>query len=77
MNNIAKFRVARKLSQIELAGRIGVTVSTLDGIESGKKVSLKNALKLATFFKQDLNDLFSPADLLCSATFKDHMEDTR
>ncbi|MGX7024501.1 helix-turn-helix transcriptional regulator [Vagococcus hydrophili] len=59
MNRIKKFRTEKKISQLELAKRVGVARQTINLIENGKyNPSLDLCIKLAKELESDLNSLF-------------------
>ncbi|TDF38462.1 transcriptional regulator [Alteromonadaceae bacterium M269] len=59
-NRIRVFRAEHKLSQSELAEKIGVSRKTISTIEVGKFVpSTVIALKLAELFEVPVEDIFS------------------
>ncbi|HCM90325.1 MULTISPECIES: helix-turn-helix transcriptional regulator [Vagococcus] len=59
MNRVKKFRTEKKLSQLELAKRVGVARQTINLIENGKyNPSLDLCIKLAKELDTDLNSLF-------------------
>lgn len=59
-NRIRVFRAEHRLSQSELAEKIGVTRKTISTIEVGRFVpSTVIALKIATFFKVPVEEIFS------------------
>lgn len=59
MNRIKKFRTDKKISQLELARRVGVARQTINLIENGKyNPSLDLCIKLAKELETDLNSLF-------------------
>lgn len=59
MNRIKKFRTDKKISQLELAKRVGVARQTINLIENGKyNPSLDLCIKLAKELETDLNSLF-------------------
>ena len=59
-NRIRVFRAEHRLSQSELAEKIGVTRKTISTIEVGRFVpSTIIALKIAKFFKVPVEDIFS------------------
>ena len=58
-NRLREFRARYKMTQEELARRVGVTRQTIIAIESGKYLpSLKLAFKLAKAFNVKIEDLF-------------------
>ncbi|MCK5041501.1 MAG: helix-turn-helix transcriptional regulator [Sphingomonadales bacterium] len=62
-NRIRVFRAEHRLSQSELAEKIGVTRKTISTIEVGRFVpSTIIALKIARFFKAPVEEIFSLND---------------
>jgi len=58
-NRLREFRARYRMTQEELARRVGVTRQTIIAIESGKYLpSLKLAFKLAKAFNVKIEDLF-------------------
>ena len=58
-NEVHKYRKSLKLTQEELAIKVGVTRQTIISIEQGKYVaSLQLALKIAQVFNVKVEDLF-------------------
>jgi transcriptional regulator with XRE-family HTH domain len=47
-------RIARKLSQVELAGKIGTTKQYIYGIEAGKTLSIAQLEKICSILNFDL-----------------------
>lgn len=59
-NEVHKFRKSLKLTQEELAAKVGVTRQTIISIEQGKYVaSLPLALKIAQVFGVSVEDVFN------------------
>ena len=59
-NKVYEFRVLARLSQQELAEKVGVSKQTIFVMEKGKYFpTLLLAFRIATFFKVDLTDIFS------------------
>ncbi|KST98364.1 helix-turn-helix transcriptional regulator [Lactococcus lactis] len=59
-NKVYEFRVLARLSQKELADKIGVSKQTIFVMEKGKYIlTLLLAFRIATFFKVDITDIFS------------------
>ncbi|MGY0694571.1 helix-turn-helix transcriptional regulator [Virgibacillus sp. FSP13] len=59
MNRVKEYRVQRKITQIELAKRVGVARQTINLIENNKyNPSLSLCISLAKQLKTDLNALF-------------------
>ena len=59
-NEIRKMRMARNITQEELADRVGVSRQTIVAIEKGNYTpSLALAMTLAKFFKVSVEELFS------------------
>ena len=58
-NTIRVERAKRRMSQSELAQKVGMTSQGICLIENGKADSkVRNALKLAKFFKMEVAELF-------------------
>ncbi len=58
-NEVYKYRKGLKITQEELAKRVGVTRQTIISIEQGKYIaSLPLALKIARVFNVSVEDLF-------------------
>lgn len=58
-NNIRVERAVLRMTQQQLAERIGVTRQTINAIESGKYVpSTVIALKMSAVFGKSVNDIF-------------------
>lgn len=58
-NNIRVERAALRMTQQQLAERIGVARQTINAIEAGKYVpSTVLALKMAAVFDKSVNDIF-------------------
>lgn len=58
-NNVLKLRKEMKLTQEDLAKKVGVTRQTIISIEQGKYVaSLPLALKMAVLFDVPVEDIF-------------------
>lgn len=58
-NNIRVERAIQRMTQQQLAERIGVTRQTINAIEAGKYVpSTVLALKMAAVFGKSVNDVF-------------------
>ena len=58
-NRLREFRARYRMTQEELARRVGVTRQTIIAIENGKYLpSLKLAFKLAKAFNVKIEDLF-------------------
>lgn len=58
-NNVLKLRKEMKLTQEDLAKKVGVTRQTIISIEQGKYVaSLPLALKMAVLFDVSVEDIF-------------------
>ena len=58
-NRLREFRARYRMTQEELARRVGVTRQTIIAIENGKYLpSLKLAFKLAKAFNVRIEDLF-------------------
>lgn len=58
-NTIRIERAKRRMSQSELAEKVGMTTQGICLIENGKAdPKVKNALKLAKFFKMEVAELF-------------------
>ncbi|MGF7193455.1 putative transcriptional regulator [Staphylococcus pasteuri] len=59
MNRVKKYRAHQKMSQLELARRIGVSRQTINMIENDKyNPSLKLCINIAKTLSVTLNDLF-------------------
>ena len=59
-NSIKLERVLRKVSQQELAEKVGVSRQTIYAIENGKFIpSTELALRISAFFGKTVNELFS------------------
>ncbi|MDQ0150350.1 helix-turn-helix transcriptional regulator [Eubacterium multiforme] len=59
MNNIKKYRTLSKISQLELAKKVGVARQTINLIENQKyNPSLDLCIKIAKALGTDLNTLF-------------------
>ncbi len=59
-NEVHKFRKSSKLTQEELAVKVGVTRQTIISIEQGKYIaSLPLALKIAATFGVSVEEVFS------------------
>ena len=58
-NNIRVERAVLRMTQQQLAGRIGVTRQTINAIEAGKYIpSTVIALKMSAVFGKSVNDIF-------------------
>jgi DNA-binding XRE family transcriptional regulator len=61
MDNLVKFREEARLTQKQLAYKIGISESYYCLLEKGKRrMSLELALKIATVLKKTPNDIFLP-----------------
>ena len=59
-NKVYEFRVLARLSQQELADKIGVSKQTIFVMEKGNYIpTLLLAFRIATFFSVDITDIFS------------------
>ena len=59
-SRLLEFRAEARLTQEELAERVGVTRATINAIEKGDyNPSLELAFRLAIFFKTEVEVLFS------------------
>ena len=60
-NILQELRISRGVSREDLAEVAGLTVDTIDAIESGKEimVSIKAIGKIADFFKLQPSDIFT------------------
>jgi putative transcriptional regulator len=59
-NNVLALRKNKKITQQDLADAVGVTRQTIIAIEKGNYVpSVLLALKIAQFFKQSFEDVFT------------------
>jgi putative transcriptional regulator len=60
LNEVQKFRKGLKITQEELAKKVGVTRQTIISIEQGKYIaSLSLALKIANVFDAKVEDIFT------------------
>ncbi len=60
LNEIQKFRKGLKITQEELAKKVGVTRQTIISIEQGRYIaSLSLALKIANVFGVTVEDIFT------------------
>jgi putative transcriptional regulator len=60
-NRLRVFRAEFRLSQTDLAKRVGVARQTVHAIETGKFApSLTLAFKIASLFGANINDVFAP-----------------
>ena len=60
LNEVQKFRKGLKITQEELAKKVGVTRQTIISIEQGKYIaSLSLALKIAKVFDTTVEDIFT------------------
>ncbi len=60
INNVHKYRKIKKLTQEELALKVGVTRQTIISIEQGKYIaSLPLALKIAKIFDVRVEEIFA------------------
>jgi putative transcriptional regulator len=60
-NRLRVFRAEFRLSQTDLAERLGVARQTVHAIETGKFApSLTLAFKIASLFGANINDVFAP-----------------
>lgn len=58
-NRVQEFRKAARLSQEELAAKVGVTRQTITSLENGKyQASLLLAHKLARYFETAIEEMF-------------------
>lgn len=58
-NRIRELRKARKITQDELAGAVGVTRQTILSLENGKyNASLQLAHKISLYFGMTIEDIF-------------------
>ena len=58
-NEVYKYRKQRKMTQEDLAKRVGVTRQTIISIEQGKYIaSLPLALKIAKTFEMPVEEIF-------------------
>lgn len=58
-NEVYKFRKQRKMTQEDLAKKVGVTRQTIISIEQGKYIaSLPLALKIAKTFEMPVEEIF-------------------
>ncbi|EIK84022.1 putative transcriptional regulator [Gardnerella pickettii 00703Bmash] len=59
-NAISQLRKQHKITQEELANKVGVTRQTITSIETGKYIaSLPLAFKIAKFFDMNIEEIFS------------------
>lgn len=59
-NAISQLRKQHKITQEELANKVGVTRQTITSIETGKYIaSLPLAFKIAKFFDMSIEEIFS------------------
>lgn len=59
-NTIFRLRKQHKITQEELANKVGVTRQTINSIETGKYIaSLPLAFKIAKFFDMSIEEIFS------------------
>lgn len=62
-NKIAELRKEKKITQEELALKVGVTRQTITSIETGKYIaSLPLAFKIAKFFNMSIESIFIMED---------------
>lgn len=62
MNNLKEIRIKQKLTQQDLASKIGVTQRYIAFIEKGDRTpSLENACKMAFVLKASVEEIFLPA----------------
>ena len=62
-NRLRELRARYRLTQEELAKKVGVTRQTIIAIENGKYLpSLKLAFKLAKAFNMKIDDIFYPEE---------------
>jgi len=67
-NRLRELRARYRLTQEELAKKVGVTRQTIIAIENGKYLpSLKLAFKLAKAFNMKIDDIFYPEECEHSA----------
>lgn len=59
-------RAAAKLTQAELAGKMGVTQSTIARMESGRNISIKSITRYATAVGQPIRLEIFPAHPACT-----------
>jgi len=59
MNNLREIRIKKKLTQQDLASKIGVTQRYIAFIEKGDRTpSLENACKMAVVLKTSVEEIF-------------------
>lgn len=59
MNNVKEYREVKRLTQLELAKKVGVAGQTINLIENNKyNPSLVLCIEIAKVLKTDLNTLF-------------------
>jgi putative transcriptional regulator len=62
-NRLRELRAARRWTQADLADRLDVSRQTIYAIETGRyDPSLPLAFKIASVFRERIEDLFFPAD---------------
>lgn len=62
MNRIKELRKLNKLTQAQLAEKMGVTKLTISKREHGRNIKVEQAKKLAEFFGTDINFLLNIED---------------
>ena len=71
-NTIFRLRKQHKITQEELANKVGVTRQTITSIETGKYIaSLPLAFKIAKFFDMSIEEIFSICLLYTSPSPRD------
>lgn len=71
LKKLKMLRKQEKYTQMEMAGRLGISESYYCQLENGnRKMSLENALKIASILKKTPNEIFLPAD------FAERQQDT-
>jgi putative transcriptional regulator len=77
-NRLRVLRAEFRLSQADLAERLGVARQTVHAVENGKFVpSLSLAFKIASLFGSDINDVFEPdAEELVPSLLETHEQTT-
>ena len=63
--NIKNYRLKRKLTQSELAGRVGISINFLSDIENGKRwISPASIVKFSRVLNIEPYELFKPAEAI-------------
>ncbi|ADH59839.1 transcriptional regulator, XRE family [Thermoanaerobacter mathranii subsp. mathranii str. A3] len=58
MNKLKELRIKYKLTQKELAKKLGVTPDYISQIEGGRIPGMETAIKIANFFNTTIDDIF-------------------